>query len=836
MDNFNQETSTVTGTYVFIFGQNAKNPRKMMSEKKVYGYEISDTEDVPEFVQFKGKKRVIRVYGSNLPAVKGIKVRFFGHWQYDPAKPYEPMFIVQNFVYPKPDSKCGIVALLASKDFPGIGEKTAQKLVNAFGDKTLEVIEKTPEMVYNVLKKKHADIITANYASVKRYGELVTFLSDLSETNFTPSICDNIYELLGENAIYIIKNDPYSLLRVKRIGFGTCESIARQLNIGLDSEKRIRGAIIATLREQIAKTGDMYVTSKDLYDRGMALLNGGCDPAPVTEELWCKTVVAMNDRREIAVQINLEDLSDKGQKVFPMSFYEAEYWTAQRVLSQMTLGLSEASVEAFSEALEAYCDESNIQLDPLQKEAVMRSLANRVSIITGGPGTGKTTIVSAIIACYKAVYEKSVLLLAPTGKAARRMTASTGENAFTIHSRLGLYDVENQANTGINPIDEGLVIVDEMSMVDGLLMRHLMDAISLRSTHVVFVGDVDQLPSVGAGAVLRELIASNVVPTTKLTKIYRQDGESQTIVENSQRINKGDTGLVYDDVFRFIEAKSDDEAAEIIRELYQIEVGEFGISEVALLCPRRKSEENELKCVSEEMNHILQEAVNPYRDYKDEVRLNGETYRVGDRIMQWHNTPSACNGEVGTIFRISSYDDAPNIHVEWENGNISTLDTESMKSITLAYAMSIHKSQGSEYSSVIIPILKSHECPLFRRNLLYTGVSRAKQRVTIVGDSATIAQCIRTEDTTVRKTLLSARLRYNSPLIMAKYTVEDEVIYIPSEPAVSTELSTKIDMETGMLLPGDKDIFDGKTGEIEPEIVLDNPDPMRQMSLFEYCA
>lgn len=825
--------SAIIGTYRFTYG---KKGSKQVSDFKIYGYDIKDTGDLPPFVKVYGQYASVRVCGVNLPAVKSVYVKLYGHWENHPK--YGPSFFVKTYEYITPTTTHGLISLFSSKEFPKIGKKTAEKLVEAFGMKVIEVIENEPEKLYDVLKKEHADIIISNYKRVQHFVRLVRFLSPY---NITPAQCDIAYELFGSDAIDMIKRNPYVLMRVRLIGFGTCEAIARTLNIALDSEIRIKGAVIQTLREKIAQTGDTYVPVSEIRTRSMEILNSGFDPAPVSDELWNRTCIKMHDTREIAVQINKNDPSDKAQFVFPTVYYEAEYWTAQKILCQMTLGLSNLAKQAFSEALEHYSDANSIDLHPVQKEAVMRSLSNRVSIITGGPGTGKTTIISAIIACYKAVYGKEVLLLAPTGKAARRMTESTGESAFTIHSRLGLYDIENQSSKSINPIDEGLVIVDECSMVDNLLMRHLMDAISLKSTHIVFVGDIDQLPSVGAGAVLRELIGSAVIPTTRLTKIFRQAGDSQTIVDNSQKINRGDQNLVYDDVFQFENAESDTEAAEKIVKLYLDEVKKYGLAEVALLCPRRQSKDGKYICVADEMNKLIQNVINPAAGGKAEAKVNKQVFRLGDRVMQWQNLPFACNGDVGVITDVSSRDDEPIIHVSWENGNESDLNSEDMKSITLAYAMTIHKSQGSEYSSVIIPILKEHDCGQFRRNLLYTGVSRAKKKVTLVGDVETISRCIKAVDTTVRKTLLGARLQYNAPSILADFreesdsTVSVKVLHVDEETGVVTMCSGP-DAEA---INAAENVAEEQVDTTEEEPVNESIKPAEKyasVSLFEFFA
>ena len=755
-------TNTLTGRFAFRYG------KKSASEFCVYGYTVDDTKNLPEFVSRNGGSVLVKVIGNNLPAVSNLSVKFYGEWKNDPV--YGPQFCAKSFEYCVPKSKSGLIALFSSPAFPKIGKKTAEKLVNAFGLQTIDVIENNPEKIREVLKKEQADIIIKNYGQLGCFGRLVQFLSEYSISH---AKCKRIYDVFGKDAEQIVRENPYVLIRIRGIGFRVCEIIGRKMGLALDSTERISAGTYFKLREELAQTGDMYMRKDDLRSVSLAMLNSGFKNPPISLARWNEVIAWMSREKWIAVQRDVTNPVDSVQIVYPNSYYNAEYWTAQNILKQMSLTVSPIATQRVAGALGQYCSETCIELDQTQKEAVMRSLANRVSIITGGPGTGKTTIISAIIDCYYKVFGREICLLAPTGKAARRMTESTNLPASTIHARLGLFDVENQGDSSTEKITEGLVIVDECSMVGTLLMNRLLVAIVHPNTHIVFVGDVDQLPSVEAGAVLRELIDSGIIPTTRLTKIYRQAGESHSIIDNARKINCGNIAIDFDDAFVFEQTESEAEAVKRVVELYCKEVAEHGIDDVALLCPLKSSQNGKYECCVESMNPALQEVINPPAEYKAEASINHVLYREGDRVMQTQNMPDACNGELGMITSIKSEGKKTVIRISWENGKTSELDGEMMQTVVLGYAMSIHKSQGSEYQSVIIPMLAEQQfSPIFKRNLLYTGVTRAKSKVILVGNEEAVNRCVLSEMTDVRKTMLGKRIEYNARTILADSRVE----------------------------------------------------------------
>ena len=385
---------------------------------------------------------------------------------------------------------------------------------------------------------------------------------------------------------------------------------------------------------------------------------------------------------------------------------------------------------------------------------------NKATIITGGPGTGKTTIISAIISVYEKVFGKDVLLMAPTGKAARRMTESTGHPASTIHSRLR---IGTDASGSPNAITEGLVIIDEASMLDAQLIATVLDALRANeSAHIVLVGDVDQLPSVGPGAVLQNAIDSDMIPTTKLEKIYRQAGDKVDIVRNARRIKNSCTEMVCEDKSFIQVACPENDLTRQIASLYVRAVKKYGIENVALLCPRRRNVGNKIPSAAESMNKILQAVINPQSDDKPEIYIDGVKYRLGDRVIQCKNVAAISNGDLGTIAEICrSEESGAEISIKWESGETTkeTIATFSAARIQLAYAMSVHKSQGSEYACVIIPLISSYGDVSLQNNLLYTAVTRAKDCVVILGEKEAVTRAITNKFCTYRMSLLKALIK-----------------------------------------------------------------------------
>ncbi len=588
--------------------------------------------------------------------------------------------------------------------------------------------------------------ITSNLSLDSSRSRLISLLA---KYNFAQSTMEKLYSI-DNDIVDKITTNPFIILNYTDVSFAKIDQMARDLGTGLKSQERVEGAIIYALKQNEFK-GNMYCPYNELSKEVLKILNNQCD-SKIDEELIKSALVHAHKESESIVIRN----RNNAVCIYRKQADYAEYHTAKKLVELLKSNkIGDDIKEIIKNKVNEYCQNANPSPSANQAMAVINSLCNRVSIITGGPGTGKSTITKAIIKVYEDVFGGQITLLAPTGKASRRMTQATGYQSSTIHSKLGIYDTEIGAK---KELSNGLIIVDEASMIDQYLMENLMDAIDSNEVHLIFVGDICQLPSVGAGDVLAQLIQSKVVPTSVLTEIFRQKGGS-TIIDNAYKINSGQCTLHLDSNFEFYEVSDELMAAGIIKELYKREAEKVGIDNISLLCPLRNSKDGKYLCSSESLNQLIQMEINPSQGFQ-EIKVGSQNFRIGDRIMQWRNTKDSSNGDIGVIKDIHTVDFATKILIDWENGNQSTYTYDDMKSISLAYAISIHKSQGSEYNSVIIPLLSKEKCPLFKRNLFYTGVTRAKKRVIIVGDKGALHECVSSCDLNIRKTLLSERLNH----------------------------------------------------------------------------
>ena len=719
---------------------------KNLSDYCIYLCSTTDFTHLPPSVKQNGMKTYITITGTNLPAIESVEIEYFGEWVTN--KKYGLQFKADSYKFVNPTTEKGIVSFLKSKAFPGIGEKTAVAIVSAFGTKTLDTIRESPNKLLTVpgiTPSKVGTIITA-YKKNEAFSNITVFLA---KYGLSSDSIVKINEKYGEKAVEMIEDNPYEIQEIRGIGFKTCDKIARGLNVSLDSFERVRGGILETIKAHIMQSGDTCIRVNELEESTLKLLNDGIEPSPVSQDLFRTVAKALKESGEIVFR--------NKSYVFLKSYDEAELYSSKKLVELLNNDVTKASITPMRimSIVEEYRKTSKIPLTNNQAEAVTMALSNRVSVITGGPGTGKTTILSAVISCYKELYKKEVTLLAPTGKAARRMTETTGQDASTIHSKIGIYDSDSKYEPQSLP--DGLIVIDESSMVDSLLLWKLLQAVYSLSSHLLFIGDVDQLPSVSAGSVLYDMIRSNVIPVARLTEIFRQ-AEGGIIVRNSQAINSGSHNLEFDNDFILMKANDEDEALDTIKRIYKAEVDKYGVDNVALLCPLRRSQNGRFKVVSDELNEELQEIINP-RVTDRWCTLYNTEYRVGDRVLQWKNTTLSSNGDVGEIQGISQVDGDIAIKVHWDNGNDTVETRHTMADITLAYAISIHKSQGSEYKSVIIPLLKEQTCSLFKRNLIYTATSRSREKIIYVTSGIpTINACIDRCDSLKRTTLLAERL------------------------------------------------------------------------------
>lgn len=623
-------------------------------------------------------------------------------------------------------------------------------LVEKYGESTISLFEN--EETNKLMRYFNNDPMKVLYAC-KIINEMNTsdsFYRFMAEQGVNRTKAIKIWNAFGPDAENIVKSNPFICMEVEGIGFQTCDNIAIKLNVALDSSERIIAATKFTIDVLTSRTGDISAEIKKVCEATLKQLN--MTGNNVTVEKW-KNVIAdeKKDKFSQFVYFNGEMMLRKDS--------DNELVTSKKICNMLKHN------DEMNRKACAVADDINggrtLKLSENQMKAVKRSLSSPVSIITGGPGTGKTTVVKTIVEAYKRTSRTPVTCMAPTGKASSRMSEATGEKAKTIHKTLNLIPGFDEENVTVLP--EGLVIVDELSMIDQDTMAKMMKAMSTHG-QIILVGDVDQLPSVGKGDVLNQLINSDVVPVSRLTETFRQKNGS-LIIDNAYKVNHGKKDLIYDtETFQYIEMKDSD--IEKFKKIYTDKVEQYGIENVMVLCPlRREKADKPLNFISDKLNSVLQNMINPYCEGKIESKIKTAegkmtVFRIGDRIMQWKNKEDSSNGDIGVITNISKNNDDVIFEIKWEiDGTVSNYNISDMETITLAYAMSIHKSQGSEAKCVIMPFMSEHKCPIFQRNLLYTGITRAKQECIIVGDRSALNYCIDNCVTGTRKSYLAERLK-----------------------------------------------------------------------------
>ena len=711
-----------------------------------------------------GKAIMVSCKGNNIPSVDGMDYNLFGKWEYD--KKHDMSFNVTYAAIKTPDTDTSMKNYLSSSLFPGIGKKKASILVENFHSDVFKVLTNEPEKIValpgfnetNVAKFQKA------YEENQSYTDLAKFLMPYGVTSAGVSKISKTY---GKKAIRVVKHNPYTLLNtVKGITLQDCDKIAVNLGVALNSTERIEAVIFKMIKKMCAEEGGMYVDSKKMYWRVEKQLNENIYGSVCTKNDIGRAYLHMKDEGVIVQRTLCFKNEITGQVTKCVGIFTKEYDECERKVSDKLIQLSEKEVPFDKDKVEKFINEYNdkqkYKLHPTQIEAVRNSIMNNCSIITGGPGTGKTTILKCILYVWKNLTSAQITCMAPTGKASQRMKESSKMPATTIHKKLKLFQGD-VINAKPEAIESGLVVLDEMSMVDNVVMNKLMEAVN-ENCHIIMVGDIDQLPSVGSGAVLEQMIGSGVITYTKLTKTFRQDpNNGGGIITNALKINTGDSRLEYDEHFQLVDAKTEQEAIDKIISLYTEQVQKWGIDNVALLSPLRSTQGGRHMCASEGLNPILQNLCNPMKEGMFSVRYAGNEFRTNDRVMKKENGEKSSNGDIGVIKRIYvNEDDETIVNIDWETGESEEFTRTDLDKLTLAYSMSIHKSQGSEYNCVIIPVLSAQKCPLFKRNLLYTGVTRAKKQVILVGDQQAVDTMCKAADNHIRNTVLGSRLRLKS--------------------------------------------------------------------------
>lgn len=714
----------------------------------------TDDTSVPEYARSKGytfRDHLIRfvVVGYDLPRTDALEMEWEGAWK---NGKYGYQFETAQWKEIIPKTIEGIEGYLASGLLKGIGEKTAAAIVARFGLSTLDVLENEPEKlleIRGITEERLADI-KQSYAESRSLRDLMTLLSPFK---VTPKAAQAIYKFFGSKCIEILKSSPFQLCKVPGFGFHRVDAIVQKNGGKLDDPMRIQAALLYTLEDNKSKHGHLYVEKEILLDKAFELVN---KTVPLVE---LRISMAKIESQFQELFLKKEVVVSKDCIYLPKAF-ELEDDTARRGAEIL---LERPSQKNISTAIREVRQQLGIVMSPKQELAVEMAFQHNLSIITGGPGTGKTTVLKAILGVYQKTYPGcNVLLAAPTGRASRRMTESTGYlEAKTLHSTLRLgTEVDTLQEARRDPIPADLIIVDETSMVDQWLAKQFFSRIA-PGTKTILVGDADQLPSVGAGNVFRELIGCGLIPVTKLDQIFRQ-AEDSRIAHNAKYINASRTDLLYGDDFMFIRSQRQSEAAEVICSLYYKLVEECGVEKVLILSPFRTDGE----ASAEQLNAVIREHLNPYDEAKGELRLGKKSFRIGDRVMQTRNDYNIAlydhkgerlgsgvyNGDIGTIISI----DQETVIVDYE-GRIAIHTLESLGDLTFAYATTVHKAMGSECENIIMPILRAHAI-LLNRNLVYTAITRAKKRLFLVGQKDALFAAIHRQKIDQRNTMLGHRL------------------------------------------------------------------------------
>lgn len=686
--------------------------------------------------------------GYDLPQTDAVSFELDGTWE---TGNHGCQLQVSSWKEIIPPTLEGIRGYLASGLLKGIGEKTADEIVKRFGLNALDVIENHPEQLLEIrgITKEKLEDIKSGYGESKVMRDLMTILAPFK---VTPATAMRIYQHFGPSGVSLIRESPYQLCQMPGFGFKRVDAIVQKSGGDLKDPMRVQGALFYALERSRSEKGHLFYPAAGLVQKTMVLLN-----APILEPSQRFTPPQIE--KELHNMI-LHDVvvANKGNIYLPHIFKQ-ESETACKIV-KMLLEITE-QVD-LAPVMEQVKEILGLKMAPGQAKAVEMVFQSNFSIITGGPGTGKSTVLKAVIAAYQLLYpRKKILLAAPTGKASRRMAEATGmNNAQTIHSMLGLHG-DSGSWQKPKPLEADFLIVDEVSMMDMWLAHQLVIRLQ-PGTKVLLVGDVDQLESVGAGNVFQELIQSDLVPVTVLTEIFRQAKDS-LVAYNAHFINEGNSELYYGPDFSFTQAESQEEVALTIRDLYLRELQQTGIEQIQVLSPFR----SEGDASSNELNELIRDAVNPATEDVPEIIFGGKIFRLHDRVIQTKNNynvelldangqkkaTGVFNGDIGTICHIQG--DILTVNYD---GRYAKYEKGSLDELELSYAMTIHKSEGSEYDTVIIPMLSAHKI-LLTRNLLYTAITRAKRRVLLVGQKKALFMAIHTIRKGKRNTLLGERMR-----------------------------------------------------------------------------
>ena len=703
----------------------------------------------------RGFQELVTVVGTMPETHVGSILQLEGEWRLDAR--YGRQFSVSAFEETMPATAYGMEKYLGSGLVKGIGPKFAHRIVRTFGAETLDIIDETPERLLEVpgIGQVRVALIRKSWEEQKEIRNIMLFLQshDVSTGHAT-----KIYKTYGADSIRVVQENPYRLADdIWGIGFRTADTIAHSMGFEAGRPERLRSGLLYTLN-RLAEEGHCFATEHQLLQAGQELLEVEAGPLEAV-------LHDMTGSQDLITEAFSDDEGTPATAIYLPPYYHAEAGTAKRLKELLH---ARPSVTVRPEGLEARVQRrTGMQYDEVQLRAIRTAAESKVLVLTGGPGTGKTTTTQGMIAAFRETGAK-ILLAAPTGRAAKRLSESTGMEAKTIHRLLEVKPPEGYQRNADNPLDGDVLIVDECSMIDVMLMYSLLRAVPDSMT-LILVGDVDQLPSVSAGNVLRDIIASDCFPVIRLTRIFRQ-AQASRIVMNAHRINAGrmpdlsngrNTDFFFMDVEKEMQAngldtseaaKVSEEAARTVLELVRRRLPRhFRISprEIQVLTPMQRGPAGAVN-----LNLLLQEAVNPG---EGGLQRGGVRYRKNDKVMQIRNNydKEVFNGDIGFVQDVDQENRSLTVNFE---GRQVEYEVSELDELVLAYATTIHKAQGSEYPVVVMPVLMSHYMML-QRNLIYTGVTRAKRGMVVVGSRKALTYAVRNINIRKRNTLLTDRLR-----------------------------------------------------------------------------
>ena len=719
----------------------------------------------------KGYADLVPVVGNLLDASVGSVLLIEGNWKVDSK--YGKQFSAESWEETLPATVYGMEKYLGSGLIKGVGPKFARRIVQKFGTDTFVVIEENIERLIEVegIGQKRIRMIAQSWEKQKEVKNIMLFLQ---EHQVSTSYAAKIYKTYENNSLAVMKENPYRLADdIWGIGFKTADQIASKLGFEKNSYQRLRSGLMYTLSE-LSNEGHVFARKEQL-------IQTACELLEASSETVIMTMDDMLQKGELIQEKNLSRRDENGKEITAIylpPFYFAEVGVASRLrklsaapasdrlYTKLTRAIAESNNPELSVDVGRIGQKTGMNYDDVQAEAIRKAALSKVMVLTGGPGTGKTTTTHGIISAYRA-YGLKILLAAPTGRAAKRMTEATGLEAKTIHRLLECKPPEGYQKNEENPLEGDVLIVDECSMIDILLMNSLLKAIP-SGMRLILVGDIDQLPSVGAGNVLKDIIDSGAFPVIRLTRIFRQAQESR-IIMNAHRINEGrmpDLSGGKNADFFFTENEDPEAVVSQIVDFVKNKLPSYyriEPSQIQVLTPMQRGAVG-----STNLNLALQEALNPSEQTvfvpgkgpvtmpKECLRRSGFAFRTGDRVMQIRNNydKEIFNGDIGLIESVSSQDRTLSVDFD---GRTVEYDITELDELVHAYAVTIHKSQGSEYPIVVMPILMNHYVML-QRNLLYTGITRAKKILVIIGTRKAINCAIRNVTITRRNTFLKERL------------------------------------------------------------------------------